>query len=261
MNITRLWLSALVLALLLAGCAAPAAVEPAAATLTPTAAAAAAENAAAFSVETATALPEPTDTPVPIEPAEEPSTLADAPAAAMRYVIVPESSAARYRVTEQLANISLPVEAVGVTGDVTGEIVLNADGTIDSTASRFAVALGSLQSDRSQRDNYLRRSVLQTGQYPEATFIPRVVSGLPLPLPESGPVSFQITGDLTIRDVTREVTWEVSGTVDGSRASGQAATAFTFDDFNLTQPRVPIVLSIEDNIRLEVDLTLERVEN
>jgi hypothetical protein len=44
----------------------------------------------------------------------------------------------------------------------------------------------------------------------------------------------------------------------GHRAIGrlQAWTAFTFADFALTQPRVMSVLSIEDHIRLEVDLTL-----
>ena len=36
----------------------------------------------------------------------------------------------------------------------------------------------------------------------------------------------------------------------------QARTALTFADFALTQPRVLSVLSIEDHIRLEVDLTL-----
>jgi hypothetical protein len=33
--------------------------------------------------------------------------------------------------------------------------------------------------------------------------------------------------------------------------TGTAATAFTFSDFELTQPRVPIVLSVADTIRLE----------
>ena len=38
----------------------------------------------------------------------------------------------------------------------------------------------------------------------------------------------------------------------------QAATAFKFAEFELTQPRIFRVLSIDDNIRLEVDLTLRR---
>jgi hypothetical protein len=36
------------------------------------------------------------------------------------------------------------------------------------------------------------------------------------------------------------------------------STAFTFDDFQLNQPRVPIVLSVADTIRLEYDFRLVR---
>ena len=35
-----------------------------------------------------------------------------------------------------------------------------------------------------------------------------------------------------------------------------AKTSFKFEDFNLTQPRVPVVLSIEDNITLEMDVAI-----
>ena len=37
---------------------------------------------------------------------------------------------------------------------------------------------------------------------------------------------------------------------------GTAATAFTFKDFGLEQPRVPVVLSVADTIRLEYDFRL-----
>lgn len=33
-------------------------------------------------------------------------------------------------------------------------------------------------------------------------------------------------------------------------------TAFTFADFDIDQPRVPIVLSVADTIKLEYDFTL-----
>ena len=66
-----------------------------------------------------------------------------------------------------------------------------------------------------------------------------------------------MTGDLTVRDVTKPVTWDVTGTIENGQATGTATTSFTFSEFNLTQPRVPVVLSVEDNIKLEVDLTLQ----
>ncbi len=171
----------------------------------------------------------------------------------------PQNSEARYRVREQLASVSLPTDAIGRTKQISGSVMIKPDGSIDTANSKFVVDLSTLQSDRSMRDIFLRRNVLQITQYPDATFVPKQVSGLPWPLPKSGPVSFKLTGDLTIRDVTRPVTWAVTGTIQNGQASGLAKTSFKFEDFNLNQPQVPVVLSIVDNITLEVDVALTNV--
>jgi polyisoprenoid-binding protein YceI len=176
----------------------------------------------------------------------------------VRYQIIPEQSEARYRVREQLANLSLPNDAIGRTNQLNGTITILDDGSVDPAGSTIVVDLSTLESDRSQRDNFLRRNVLQTDRYPHATFVARTITGLSNPPPRSGEVAFQLIGALTIRDVTREVTWDVTGTVNGDQAAGLAVTSFPFAEFNLTQPRVPIVLSLEDNITLELDVTLER---
>jgi polyisoprenoid-binding protein YceI len=184
-----------------------------------------------------------------------------APAASsdlVRLVLLPDQSEARYRVREQLAGVSLPSDAVGATKAFTGTIVGRLDGTIVSDQSMFQVDLRQLKSDESLRDNYIGRSVLETNRFPYATFVPTSAPGLPLTLPSSGDLAFTLVGNLTIRDVTKPVTWDVTGKVVGNTATGQASTAFTFEDFNLTQPHVSRVLSIVDSIRLELDLTLQR---
>jgi len=213
---------------------------------------------------TPTAAPAPTAVPTP--PTVDKATGAPAPAVAasaasgdvVRLVIVPEQSEARYRVREQLAGVSFPTDAVGATKTFTGTIVGETDGTIVSDQSKFQVDLRTLKSDQNIRDNFLRRSTLETDRYPYAVFVPTSAPGLPLKLPESGQFAFQLVGNLTIRDVTKPVTWDVKGKVDGNTATGTATTTFTFEYFNLTQPSVARVLSIEDNIRLELDLTLQR---
>jgi protocatechuate 3,4-dioxygenase beta subunit len=98
--------------------------------------------------------------------------------------------------------------------------------------------------------------LLQTDQFPTADFVPTPVDGVPAALPVSGEASFRLLGDLTIKEVTRPVEWQISAQVDGARVTGQAVTSFTFADFELQQPRVPVVLSVEDTINLEVDFTL-----
>ncbi len=190
-----------------------------------------------------------------------PATTGASSSDTIRLDLVSSKSQARYVVREQLASLSFPSDAIGKTGSITGTIVGKTDGSIVSSDSKFVVDLRTLQSDRSQRDNFLRRAVLQTEQYPYATFVPTSAPGLPLQLPADGKVSFKLNGNLTIKNVTKPVTWDVSGQVNGNEATGTATTSFNFAYFNLERPTVAIVLSIEDNIRLEMDLDLQRVQD
>jgi polyisoprenoid-binding protein YceI len=176
--------------------------------------------------------------------------------ATLRCVMTPGQSQASYKVREQLARLSFPTDAIGKTDQVSGELVFTPDGAIDQSKSKFTVDLTSLQTDSSMRDNYVRRAVLQTDQYPQAVFVPTQVSGLPTPLPPSGNVSFKLTGNMTLHGVTKPVTWDVTGKANNGTANGTATTSFTFEDFNMQQPHVASVLSVVDNITLEVTLSM-----
>lgn len=171
---------------------------------------------------------------------------------------------ARYLVREQLVGANLPNDAVGSTTAVQGQIVL-AGGTVQAEQSRFTVDLSTLQSDDSRRDNYVRRSSLETTRFPTAEFVLREVRGLATPLPVSGPAQFQLAGDLTVHGVTSSVVWDTTAifTTDGTTgtaggATGKAATSFPFSQFGMQIPRVFVVVSLEDNIRLELDFRLAR---
>ena len=183
---------------------------------------------------------------------------AQSPGALLRYRVVPERSEARYLVREQLAGLSFPNDAVGTTSAIQGSIVLDAQGRVLPSESRFTVDLRTLRSDEARRDNYLRRNTLETDRNPNAVFVPTEARGLPIPLPQTGTASFDLVGDLTIRDTTRRITWEATATIQGQDLGVQARTAFRFADFGLRIPRVASVLSVEDTIRLEIDLLLGR---
>jgi len=176
----------------------------------------------------------------------------------LRYRVVAERSQARYRVREQLAGLSFPNDAVGTTTVIQGGIAFDARGRVLSSESRYTVDLRTLRSDEARRDNYLRRNTLETDRYPTADFVPTEVRGLGAPFPQTGTVSFELVGDLTIRDATRRLTWEATATIDGQELSIRARTAFRFADFGLRVPRVSVVLSVEDNIQLETDLLLRQ---
>ena len=174
----------------------------------------------------------------------------------LRLILAAEGNLARFLVTEQLAGFDLPNDAIGATSDITGQIVLAADGTVVSDESKFVVNLSTLKSDSSMRDGFIQRNTLQTSTYPNAEFVVTEVVGLASPLPTSGAVAFQLVGELTVHGVTRTTTWEVTAEIVEQELIGAARTNFTFGDFGLTIPKVGRVLSIEDNIRLEYEFRL-----
>ncbi len=218
--------------------------QPPAAAANPTAPAASSTDAPAASAPTAAAG----------SPASNPG----AASAGAKYELTAGSQAS-YAVREQLASLSMPSDAVGTTSDISGAVIILADGAIDAATSKFVVNATTLHTDSGMRDGYVSQRILQTSQYPEILFVPKSVSGLPSALPASGDVSFQITGDLTIRSVTKSVTWDVTGslTADG-KATGKAVTSFTFEDFDLAQPQVRSVLSVVDKITLTVSVVLQK---
>ena len=178
--------------------------------------------------------------------------------AALRLVLAPTGNAARYRVRERLMGNDLPNDAVGETNALTGEIAFDSKGKVISRTSKFAVDAGTFVSDRDRRDGYVRGRLLDSKQYPSVVLVPTSVSGIALPLPTSGTRPFEMTGDLTVRGVTRPTTWKGSAQFEGGRVTGSAATEFTFNDVKMEQPRVPVLLSVADTIRLEIDFNLVR---
>jgi len=178
--------------------------------------------------------------------------------ASLRYGVVAERSEARYRVREQLVGFDFPNDAVGVTRAITGGIALDDQGRLRPGDSRFTVDLRELRSDKDRRDGYVRRNTLETDRYPTVVFAPVEARGLRFPLPASGTATFELVGDLTVRDATRRVTWQATASFNGPEVELRARTTFRFEDFGLRVPRVSVVLSVADDIRLEVDLLLRR---
>ena len=178
------------------------------------------------------------------------------PAAAHLFVTAAAGNSARYRIREQLVKVDLPNDAVGVTSGVTGVIATDAKGNIIPGESKFTVDVTTLKSDRDRRDGFVQKRVLETDKYPTVTFVPTAVRGVSLPLPKSGTKALEVDGNLTVRDQTHPVTWKVTARFDASGVSGSAATAFTFASFAIDQPRVPVVLSVGDTIKLEMDFSM-----
>jgi polyisoprenoid-binding protein YceI len=190
--------------------------------------------------------------------ADKSARITPQPGAALRFVLSPDGSTARYRVRERLVGKDLPNDAVGETKALTGTISIDSSGKVIRQASKFVVNAGTFVSDQRRRDGYVRGRLLETDSYPEVVLLPTAVSGISLPLPTSGSRPFEMVGDLTVRGVTKPTIWKGTAQFQDGRVTGSAATSFTFDDIQMEQPSVPVLLSVADTIRLEIDFNLVR---
>ena len=175
------------------------------------------------------------------------------PATRLRFVVAPTGNEARYKVREQLVGRDLPNEVVGATKNVTGRLVVESDGRVVRDSSKIVVQVATLASDQTRRDNYLRRRTLESEKFPTVELVPATFTGISSPIAPGTSRTFALTGNLTIHGVTRPTNWQVTARAEGADVVGKATTAFTFKDFSLDQPRVPIVISVADTVRLEYD--------
>jgi polyisoprenoid-binding protein YceI len=130
-----------------------------------------------------------------------------------------------------------------------------------ASGSQITVDLRTLTSDQEMRDNYIRTRTLETDKYPMLEFVPKRVQGLPAPLPsppQAQAIGFQLVGDLTLHGVTKEAVWNAVATLRGATVAGRATTTVLFSDFKLPKPSVPLLLSTDDKIQLEVEFKLNR---
>ena len=173
---------------------------------------------------------------------------------------VAPGTTASYRVTEQLAGVNFPSDAVGSTDVVTGNLVIAPDGSIDSAQSKLSFDLRTLKSDQDLRDGYIRNRVIDTGKFPFAEFVPKHIEGVPSPLPITGQAGFTLVGDMTIHGVTSEVTWMGIVTFAKDQVAGRATTNFAFSTFSLPKPTLARLLSVGDKIQLEIEFKMKKEE-
>jgi len=176
----------------------------------------------------------------------------------IRLTLSPTGNEARFVVREQLAGAELPNDAIGSTAAITGGILFDGNGKVDPAGSKITIDLTTLKSDRDRRDGFIKRRTIVTDSFPNAEFVVKEVRGLPAAFPNSGELTLTLVGDLTVHGVTKQQLWDATATFNGNDIRGKAVTHLKFGDYGMTQPRVAIVLSVVDDIKLEYDFHFVR---
>jgi polyisoprenoid-binding protein YceI len=144
---------------------------------------------------------------------------------------ITSGSEAGYRVKETLLGQS--ATAVGRTSAVTGSITLS--GTTVPKAS-FSVDMTKVTSDRSQRDGQFQGRIMDTSDFPTATFV--LTSPIDLgSVPAVGTkITPSATGKLTLHGTTKTVTIELTAERVGNTIQVTGSTPITFSDYGIHNP-------------------------
>ena len=161
--------------------------------------------------------------------------------------MVGEGSEATFTVGEELANVPLPLDAVIRTTALSGEIHL------DGRQSTIEIDLQQLTSDNSFRDRYIRNRMF--GDHPTGIFTVDGLNELPDGFAQGEEVSGEISGELSIRGITAPITFVGEARDDGTVIHMVGRTTFTWDQLQIPKPTAPVVVSLDDEVRVEVLLS------
>jgi polyisoprenoid-binding protein YceI len=180
------------------------------------------------------------------------ATAADGPVAGTW--TVGSGSVVGYRVNEVLLGQS--ATAVGRSTSVSGHLVIN--GTT-VTAATFSVPMGTIHSDKSQRDAQFDGRIMDVAAYPTGTFTLTAPISL-APLPAAGAItSFTAHGNLTLHGTTRAVTFTLTAERKGAQIEVVGHIPVVFADYNIANPSFAGFVTTQDHGQLEFLLVLHQV--
>jgi polyisoprenoid-binding protein YceI len=172
---------------------------------------------------------------------------------------VGSGSEAGYRVREKLAFLPAQSDAVGRTSSITGAALLSeSNGKITIKTASFDVAVNTLKSDRSMRDEKIHEIGLESDRYPTASF----VLSAPVSLSRSAIAGHvargSVAGSFTIHGISRTETLPVEFTLSGSTLEAAGSLTFPWSEFGMSAPSIGGFVNVTEKATMEFDLHLQR---
>lgn len=172
---------------------------------------------------------------------------------------VATGSQAGYRVREKLAFLPAQSDAVGRTSSITGEMTLTeSKATITISTASFDVAVNTLKSDRSMRDEKIHEIGLESNRYPTATFALSSPVKLATDAVTGHVTRAPVTGVLTIHGTSKTVTIPVEFSLAGSTLQAAGSITFPWSEFGMSAPSIGGFVNVTEKATMEFDLRLQR---
>ena len=158
-----------------------------------------------------------------------------------------------FRVEEELSGIG-STTAVGRTPEVSGTMTI--DGT-KLTETTIEADMTAITTNNSRRDGPTREA-LGTREFPSATFTLTAPIDLGDAASSGEKTTVTATGDLTVHGVTKSVQIPLEAQLVGDTIVVVGSLDVVFSDYGITAPTAPIVLSVDDHGKVELQLFFRR---
>ena len=187
------------------------------------------------------------------------ATTSTAAAPSSGHWAVASGSQAGYRVREKLAFLPAESDAVGRTSQMTGgATIARTPSTLTISAASFVVAVNTLKSDRSMRDEKIHEIGLESDRYPNATFVLATPVTVALASLQGKVARVSVTGTFNIHGTARRETIPVELGLSGSTLQAVGALSFPWSAFAMTAPSIGGFVNVTETATMEFDLHLQR---
>ncbi len=170
---------------------------------------------------------------------------------------VATGSVAGYRVREKLGFLPAESDAVGRTSQITGAATFTeSKDKVTVKAASFVVAVNTLHSDRSMRDQHIHTIGLQSDLYPKATFVLSNPMTLPARALNGNVVHVSVIGAFNIHGTAKRETVPVQLKLSDAEVLAVGSLTFPWSEFNMTAPSIGGFVNVTNQATMEFDLHL-----
>ena len=164
---------------------------------------------------------------------------------------VTEGSVITFTVGEVLTRLPLPNDAVVRNDALSGQL------NFDGQPSEVSVDLLTLSSGQDFRDQYMRGRMFRDAQV--AVFTVNDLSDPPTEFFSGDTFTSQVTGILNINGIDVPLTFDLEVRNDGDVLNVLGRTVFTWDQLQIPVPTARLVVSVEDEVSVQLLLVAEPI--
>ncbi|MBT6234618.1 YceI family protein [Bacteroidia bacterium] len=140
-----------------------------------------------------------------------------------------------------------PVEDISAVNHKVKTAFSSANGKI-----QFSVLIKDFEFEKALMQEHFNENYMESTKYRTATFSGTITDIAKIKVSTDGTYTSQVTGKLTIKDVTKEVATTGTFTVKGGVVNAKAAFNLNPSDYNVKIPRT-VMNKISDDIKISID--------